>query len=103
MIKRFTDTLYRGKFITFEKKEYLSSLKTPEPYFWEVTNTKDGSRLGYIEWFNKWKKFCFFNYYDETFEEVCLGDIAQFLVDRTAEKKLGDDLREFKSYLWSSG
>jgi hypothetical protein len=90
MIKQVNENMYCGKFITFEKTQYPVTHKG-NPYFWEVTNTKDGSRLGYIEWFNKWKKFCFFNYDAPcVFEEVCLGDIAEFLVARTKGKKLQD-------------
>jgi hypothetical protein len=90
-VKRVTDTLYVGKFITFDKRDYSPNV-SPNPYFWEVTNTKDGSRLGYIEWFKKWKKFSFFNYGEPcVFEEVCLGDIAQFLFDRTKDKKALDE------------
>ena len=86
MITRINDTMYTGKFITFEKVVYTYENAT-NPYFWEVFNTKDGTRLGYIEWFKKWKKFSFFNYSDHcVYEEVCLGDIAQFLVDRTGEQ-----------------
>lgn len=99
MVKRVTDTLYVGKFITFDKRDYPAAMVDQKmvinSYFWEVTNTKDGSRLGYIEWFKKWKKFGFFNYPDTcVFEEVCLGDIAQFLTDRTAEKKELDKASE---------
>jgi hypothetical protein len=88
-IKRITDEMYCGKFITFQKIDYPEGSCGPQHvYFWEVFNTKDGARLGYIEWFKKWKKFSFFNYSDHcVFEEICLGDIAQFLVDRTTEKK----------------
>lgn len=87
MIKRVTDTVYIGKFITFDKRVYPVELKTNNSYFWEVSNTKDGSSIGYIEWFKRWKKFCLFPYPDTVFEEVCLKDISDFIVERTKEKK----------------
>jgi hypothetical protein len=90
MVKRVTDTMYCGKFITFEYRLYPTS---QGGYFWEVTNTKDGSRLGYIEWFKKWKKFSFFNYEEPcVFEEICLGDISDFLVFLTKKKKKLDNV-----------
>lgn len=92
-LKKVKDTMYCGKFITFEKHDYPVDVKATASYYWEVTNTKDGTRLGYIEWFKKWKKFSFFNYTDHcVFEEVCLRDIAQFLVERTAAKKVNDEI-----------
>jgi hypothetical protein len=91
-VQRVTDTVYVGKFITFDKRNYSKTTAGNE-YFWEVTNTKDGSRLGYIEWFKKWKKFSFFNYDAPcVFEEICLGDIADFLVFLTKEKKKLDNV-----------
>jgi hypothetical protein len=91
-VKRVTDTVYVGKFITFDKRDY-THLNAANPYFWEVTNTKDGTRLGYIEWFKKWKKFSFFNYEEScVFEEICLTDIADFLISMTKEKKTLDNI-----------
>jgi hypothetical protein len=98
MIKKVNDSMYTGKFITFEKTVYPLGAKTPNPFFWEVLNTKDGTRLGYIEWFKKWKKFAFFNYSDHcVFEEICLGDISEFLVARTSERNIAEkEISEIK-------
>lgn len=94
MVKKATDTLYVGKFITFEKLDYEPG-KASNPYFWEVTNTKNGTRLGYIEWFKTWKKFSFFNYPEPcVFEEVCLRDVSDFIELLTKEKKELDKAKE---------
>jgi hypothetical protein len=91
-VQRVTDKVYVGKFITFDKRDY-THVNALNPYYWEVSNTKDGSRLGYIEWFKKWKKFSFFNYEEPcVFEEICLGDIADFLIFLTKEKKKLDNV-----------
>lgn len=97
MIQKINEDFYTGKYLDFEKTVYPLGAKTPNPFFWEVRNTKDGTRLGYVEWFKKWKKFAFFNYSDHcVFEEICLGDISQFLVDRTAESKAKEESSKVK-------
>ena len=86
-IKKVTETLYSGKYVNFQLMPYDPVPDNENTHFWEVINKKDGDPVAYIEWFKRWKKFCLFPYPDTVFEEICLGDISQFLIDRTKEKK----------------
>ena len=83
MLKKASAEYYIGKYISFSEKAYDDESK-----FWEVGNFKDGTFLGYIEYFARWSKFAFFNYQGEfVFEENCLRDIADFIVMKTEERK----------------
>ena len=71
---------------------YVEFVHTPEAgrktTVWAVT-AKDGSYLGRVSWFGRWRKYCFFPAPDCVFEETCLREIAQFIVDRTKEHRAG--------------
>lgn len=53
---------------------------------WSV-ETKDGELLGFVKWFGRWRKYGFFPRDGAVFEEICLREISQFIVDRTREHK----------------
>jgi hypothetical protein len=55
---------------------------------WNVIGS-DGATIAQVKWFSRWRKYCFFPSGPAVFEEICLGDIAQFLVDRTNEHRHG--------------
>ena len=48
---------------------------------------KNGITLGYIEWFNRWRQYCF-NSEDQIILAVsCLKDITNFIEQLMAERK----------------
>jgi len=53
---------------------------------WNIS-AKAGDQLGQVGWFARWRKYCFFPAPNCVFEETCLLDIAQFIIERTAEHK----------------
>jgi len=74
---------FDGDFITFHVNGTSNSGKT---VIWDV-DAKDGSVLGTVKWFGRWRKYCYFPEPNCVYEQVCLRDIAQFLEDRTKEHK----------------
>lgn len=54
---------------------------------WEVINSNNESFLGNIRWYNHWRKYCFYPEPACVFEEVCMREISQFIVERTKDQK----------------
>ena len=54
---------------------------------WNV-KTKDGELLGRVSWFGRWRRYCFFPADGCVFEETCLNEISQFIVNRTHEHRV---------------
>jgi len=75
-----TETTYEGKYIRF-----VHRAAGPKTMVWSVMNN-DGEYLGVVRWFGSWRKYA---YEPEraVFEEVCLRDIADFIVARTREHR----------------
>lgn len=53
---------------------------------WQIL-TKNRDFLGTVKWFGRWRKYCFFPAPDCVFEEVCMREISQFIVDHTKAHK----------------
>lgn len=55
---------------------------------WEInTNTTPQYIIGYIQWHPQWRKYAFFPSADTVWEEVCLGEISNFIFEKTKEHK----------------
>jgi hypothetical protein len=74
---------FDGTHIVFRMSEWQPS--SEKTCVWDV-RSKHGDHLGEVKWFGRWRKYTFFPA-PGWFEEVCLREIAQFIVDRTAEHK----------------
>jgi hypothetical protein len=66
---------FDGEFIKFRIDGTSDSGKT---VIWAV-DAKDGSVLGTVKWFGRWRKYCYFPEPNCVFEQTCLRDIAEFL------------------------
>lgn len=55
---------------------------------WDV-RTNDGSLLGEVRWFGRWRKYAFYPRGDTLFEQTCLREIAEFIEMRTREHRTG--------------
>ena len=53
---------------------------------WTVYNKYDGNELGGIAWFGRWRKYAFFPEVGCVFEEVCMRELSDFIVEKTKEK-----------------
>lgn len=76
--------VYEGPHITFCYKGVPPNRKTS---VWEIHNRYEYGLLGTVKWFGRWRKYCFFPAADCVFEEVCMREISQFIVDRTNEHR----------------
>lgn len=45
---------------------------------WQVRNKFDNSYLGQVQWFGRWRQYCFFPQTNTVFERSCLRVIALF-------------------------
>lgn len=71
------------------KIEEFQPAKHRKTKCFNVTNKYDGTLLGAIAWFSKWRKYAFFPEPGMVFEEDCLRDLATFIVKTTQEHKKG--------------
>lgn len=53
---------------------------------WRI-ETKFGDTLGYVEWFARWRKYCFAPEENTVYEQDCLRDLATFCEQRTADHR----------------
>jgi len=64
-------------------KEYIRFLEYEIPKrktkYWAVENKNHRTRLGEIEWYSAWRRYCFFTVDGIVFDEICLMDILKFL------------------------
>lgn len=56
---------------------------------WDVLAKRGGVRLGEVKWFARWRKYSFYPTADCVFEETCLGELAEFIKERTREHRVG--------------
>lgn len=54
--------------------------------FW-VKSKEGGDTIGYIYWYGRWRKYCFFPNTDTVYEWICLYDIADFCKQETENYK----------------
>jgi hypothetical protein len=80
---RLVSGVWCGSYITFKPHEMLPQYKT---LVWTVLSAA-GDPIGSVRWYTHWRKYCFHPALGSVFEEVCLGEIGQFLTDRTADHK----------------
>ena len=67
----------RYKFINFVLlREIISNSEMPE---WECKSNKHNQLLGYIAWYEPWKRFCLYPKPSTIFDSICMGDIIDFI------------------------
>ncbi len=81
------DDSWIGTHINFDFNAEQSSNK--KTCVWEVNAKRGGYLLGLVKWYPQWRKYAFFPANDCLFEEVCLGEIAEFLLWATRTHKEG--------------
>lgn len=63
--------------------EELSPLPEAKTRRWQVRASDGGWILGIIKWYGPWRKYAFFPETNTIYEEDCLRQIAQFVVNET--------------------
>lgn len=64
-----------GKYLNAEMLPDVPGRKT---HRWDIL-TKDGDRLGMIEWYPPWRQYTFNPFRLTTYSAGCLNDLARFL------------------------
>ena len=73
-----------SKWITFREEE-----PSPKTKRWTIIANGNKSTLGWIEWYNPWRKYCFTTTTIRCiFEQDCLRDIANFIETETTKHKI---------------
>lgn len=72
------DGRVEGSFISFVRYPALEKGVTQ---FWCIINGRDV--IAEVRWFTNWRKYSFYPGSETVFEEVCLGEIADFCVELT--------------------
>lgn len=69
-----------------DTKSYICFLEqdvATKTRLWKVISNSNGSLLGTIKWFGRWRKYCFFSTI-AVFDWFCLSEIAEFCEEQTA-------------------
>lgn len=56
---------------------------------WSVESKTQGSVLGTIAWYNRWRQYCFFPSDNVLFNRSCLRDIVNFIDQRMEAREVG--------------
>ena len=75
---------WRGTFIRFWLRPDWEKMHKTQNWW---VKTDSGVTLGEVKWYAQWRKYAFFPEGLTVFEEVCLGEIAEFCKIRTQEHK----------------
>lgn len=73
-------------YLKFDLQPKLPSRKTK---IWLVLNKYDGSELGRVFWYTKWRKYTFEAAADCIFDAGCLKEIADFCLEQIQVHKEG--------------
>lgn len=88
MLTVIDNTLTKGTHIEFRLVGTSESGKTRR---YEVVATEDNSLLGQIKWFSHWRKYVFIPFAGSAYEEVCLGEISEFIQAATRNHRLNSN------------
>jgi hypothetical protein len=66
---------------------------------WTVWSLQSAFYLGRVQWFSRWRRYCFFPNGQAAFEQDCLRDLAEFVESETKKHRIGKraSLAEVKS------
>lgn len=76
MLNRIDDKWMQGEYLNFKDEGPISPGSVTHKF--SVTSRQSGGLLGYVKWFNQWRKYCFFSV-EGIFDAKCLNDIRGFL------------------------
>lgn len=74
------------KWLIFELYPYVKRGQKTSVY--HIRTREGGEALGEIRWWGRWRKYAFFPAHGTLYEPTCLRDIATFIDDLMAERKL---------------
>lgn len=59
--------------------EFVVRKKKPKTYVIGVVNLNHNEEIGYIEWYSRWRQYCFFPYAGTIWNTSCLQDIQNVM------------------------
>jgi hypothetical protein len=68
--------------------KFVEGTPKPKTKTWNVIAKEGEVELGWVGWFSKWRKYCFFPAGETIYEEKCLRDIAQFIQEQTKHHRM---------------
>jgi len=76
----------------FEYIHFVKVAEKPKTSVWECRNNNSNDALGRVQWFGRWRQYCFHPAPTHSFVELvfnvgCLDDIAAFI--RSLPRKTG--------------
>ena len=75
MESNYNKVIYKGKYFIVSE-EIIENKKTPILYIHSI----EGYYLGYIKYYNYWKKFCFYPEGETILDEYYMNELVDFLV-----------------------
>lgn len=77
----------KGPFLSFGKQDRKIGAKTDWWIVWPVVSVS--GPLGTVEWFNHWRKYCFYPSGGTILDPNCMTEIAAFCVKATELHRKG--------------
>lgn len=59
----------------------------PKTNQWVVYNKYEDVLIGCIKWFGRWRKYAFFPEAGCVFEEVCMRELSDFILEQTKQQR----------------
>jgi len=86
----------RGSYIVFVDQGIPKGMKTHVFEVWTLKGDWIEFKLGEVRWYGAWRKYDFSPAAGTRFEEVCMGEISEFIVGQTKahrEAKKNESIR----------
>lgn len=80
MIVNTSGDVTLGTYLSFKDEGPVSPGSVTHKF--SIRSRQSGALLGYVKWFNQWRKYCFYPV-DAIFDEKCLQDVTEFLSEAT--------------------
>jgi hypothetical protein len=77
----------RGSYIVFVDLGIPKGMKTHVFEVWSLNGNSLQYLLGEVRWYGAWRKYDFSPAAGTRFEEVCMGEISEFIVSQTRAHK----------------
>jgi hypothetical protein len=88
LVPNFNSVFMVGTYILINNFGKLNGKKTNTYGVWEKDMRQDqyvaGPPLGTITWLSRWRKYAFNPAPNCSFEEICMGEISEFIKNETA-------------------
>jgi hypothetical protein len=74
-----------SRYLEFDRVGY-----TGKTDVWNVLSKSQGSVLGQIKWFGRWRQYCFYPSPNTIFNPECMADISKVIKELMARRRLNE-------------